>query len=648
MSFKNVPTHFIASFEKHKDDLALRWKERNTELFQELTYGQFYEKIEYLAVALINLGLKRQDKVALIADISCECTIADMALQFNGAVSVPRGTDSTKQDLGYIVSHSRAQIAFVHYPSEIDKIEEGLEGYDHKVEKFIVLNNYVSERHADRAFGFNDLIEKGHQLIEQEREKYLTELERRQKETGAEDLSTIVYTSGTTGLPKGAMLTHSNIDFTLQSFSKYVPLDSNDRTINLLPPWHIFGRAIEYITLLSGATMIYTDTRRLAQDLIDTRPTFLPAVPRVWQLLYDRFYQHLKNAGQEQNFIKYRHYLIKYYRSKNALLNRQNLFAPIGLGKRVWHRFEGLIGVVVHYIPRKLGDFFVFRKIKDALGGELRLGVVGASATAYYLDEFFQAIGINLLEGYGMTETSAIISIRDRNCNIPGALGRHIDETEIKLIDETGRDVTNIPGAKGTLHTRGPHVMKGYYNNPELTRKVLDKGGWMNTGDVAALTTDKRICILGRSKDTIVLSNGENLEPTPIEEKLKESDYIDHVMIVGQDQKYLGALIVPNEKELSDHVRKVGIRGSSLSGWLEESAVKALYKKEISHLVNEQNGFKVFEHIIDFRLLDKEFEKGDELSNTMKLRRHIVTEKYQDLIQQIFRDKKASSKAAVH
>ena len=298
-----------------------------------------------------------------------------------------------------------------------------------------------------------------------------------------------------------------------------------------------------------------------------------------------------------------------------------------------------------YFIPKRMGDLLIFRKLVDATGGEIRVPVAGGSALPYHVDEFFEAIGIPIREGYGLTETCAVVSIRPSDHIVSGTVGLPVNGLEVRLIDEAGQDVTGIPDAQGTLHTRGPHVMRGYYKEPEKTAAVLDSEGWFNTGDVVKITVHGDLCIVGRSKDTVVLAGGENVEPTPIEEKLKQSDYIDHVMIVGQDQKTLAALIVPDEDELGQYARRLGIRSTSLNAWLEDPRVRELYKKEIAGLINRTEGFKSFEHVTDFRLLSKRFEKGDELNNTMKIRRHVVTQRYQHLIDEIYGVRETADRA---
>lgn len=643
--FHSLAHRFEESFETYSDRLAMRWRERGSEVFYEMNYRQLAKKVRALATALVELGVPRQEAVALIADVSPEWTIADLAIQLIGAIDVPRGTDSTSEDLGYIIQHSGARTVFVHYSSEIDKIERGLVSRASgtpgaspvRIERYIVLNDHVSGKHAERAVALSDLLDRGEDLIFEQSPAF-EEVARRIQCGTPEDLAAIVYTSGTTGVPKGVLLTQANFSFQLNRTPEVFALDPDkqERGMNLLPPWHIFGRAVEYNLLLVGASITYTDIRHLAQDMRDIRPTFFPAVPRIWEGFYNKIYAGLKAIGKEETFLKYKHYAVQYSKAKRALRGKERIFVQRSFLQAAFVRLLALGRCLFYYIPKRMGDLLIFRKLVDATGGEIRVPVAGGSALPYHVDEFFEAIGIPIREGYGLTETCAVVSMRPADHIVSGTVGRPVNGLEVKLIDEVGQDVTKTPDAQGTLYTRGPHVMRGYYKEPEKTAAVLDAGGWFNTGDVVKITVHGDLCIVGRSKDTVVLASGENVEPTPIEEKLKQSDYIDHVMIVGQDQKTLAALIVPDEEELGPYARRLGIRSTSLSAWLEDPRIRELYKKEIAGLINNTEGFKSFERVTDFRLLSKRFEKGDELNNSLKIRRHVVTQRYQHLIDEIY------------
>ena len=626
---------FSNSFKLYSDKLALRWRDDN--VFKEMTFYELEQVTRSLAAGLLTLKIKKKQHIGLIADVGQNWVISDLAIQQIGAVDIPRGTDSTADELGYIISHSGAKIVFVDHAGEIDKIEKGIKKKKYRITKYIVMDNKVSRKHARKALTMESLIEKGKKALANKNSKEAKELNKRAKTIKSDDLATIIYTSGTTGEPKGVMTTHGNLGFQLNLLPSLMYVSTDDSALTLLPPWHIFGRIAEYLFLAVGCSITYTDVKNIGDDLKTFKPTFVPAVPRIWEGVYNKVMSNVKKSGKEGLFdtfkgvaMKYNHY-VRILENREISYKKQNIFA--GIGKKIAAIFMAMI----YFIPKKLGDVLIFKKVLAATGGNLRASISGGGALPSYIDEFFSAIGVKILEGYGMTETSPIISVRLPERPVPGTVGPIIRDTEYKMIDLEGRDVSDILGAKGTLHIRGPQVMKGYYKNSKKTKEVLSEDGWINTGDLVRINTNGEISIVGRSKDTIVLVGGENVEPTPIEEKLKESKFIDHVMCVGQDEKSIGALLVPNEDELKQYAKADGLSGSTLKEWIKLPEVNKLYKKEVNCLVNADTGFKNFERVTVFRLLTKPFEQGDELNNTLKLKRHVVAGKYQNLVDEMFK-----------
>jgi long-chain acyl-CoA synthetase len=290
-------------------------------------------------------------------------------------------------------------------------------------------------------------------------------------------------------------------------------------------------------------------------------------------------------------------------------------------------------------IPALILDGVVLKKLRALVGGEFRGTISGGGALQPHVDEFFNFIGIPVLEGYGMTETSPVLAVRTWSNLVIGTVGPLFPHTEIRIVDlqngailypDTSRRGGGR-GLRGEIHVKGPQVMRGYYKDPEGTGRVL-RDGWMNTGDIGMVTYNDCLKILGRSKDTIVLLNGENIEPVPIEARLVESSYIDQCMVVGQDQKSLGALIVPS----LEHFRMAEIPAQSLADIVASSEARRLVEEDIRRLVNHDSGFKAFERITDWRFVPKAFEVGDEMTNTFKLKRHVITERYADRIAEMF------------
>ncbi len=624
------------AYRLYADRTALQYRNEGG-VFESMTFRELEETTRALAVALINMKIKQKQHVGLIADVGHLWTICDMALQRIGAVDVPRGTDSTADELGYIISHSGSKIVFVADVKEIDKIEKGLKKKRYKVTKFIVMDSKVPKKYSRKALALDALIDKGQALLDKPKApKDVTELEKRAKKISPDDLATIIYTSGTTGEPKGVMTTHSNFAFQLNVMPKLLEVGPEDRGLTLLPPWHIFGRIAEYLFLSTGCSVTYTDVKNIGEDMRNIKPTFVPAVPRIWEGVYNKVMANVKKGGKEGIFNFFKKIAVAFNNNLRVLENREILYSKRFFLVTLGLKLKSFIMCLLLWPLKGLGHVLVFKKVLAATGGKLRASISGGGALPSHIDEFFQAIGITIIEGYGMTETSPIISARLPERIVPGTVGPAIEQTEMRLIDLEGNDVTGILGAKGTLHVKGPQVMQGYYKNPKKTKEVLTSDGWMNTGDLVRINTNGEISIVGRSKDTIVLVGGENVEPTPIEEKLKSSAYIDHVMAVGQDQKNIGALIVPNEEELKAYCKANGISSGSLKEMIANDAVQKLYKQEINEQVSSQTGFKGFERVGPFRLLEKPFEQGDELNNTLKVKRHVVNDKYEKLIDQMY------------
>ena len=638
----NVQTYVEAiqqSFKKNASRLALRYREGGED-FKTLTYAELEKQVNLVAAGLAAIGVKPKDHVGLIADVSHYWMTAHLAIQLNGAADVPRGTDSTGPELGYILQHAGCSIVFVHNAAQIKKIEAGLKGFKHKVKKYIVLNDEKVK--GSNVMTLSELKAEGEKLIKKGG-KALADFESRAGKVVPSDLSCIVYTSGTTGEPKGVMLSHGNFASQLRVIPEILKVGPSDSGLTLLPPWHVFGRITEMMFISIGAAITYTDIKHIGDDMRTVKPTYVPAVPRIWEGVYNKIIGNVKKAGKEPIFNKFKTAALQYNHFLSLLTGKEKRPVKRNLLSAIGARVLGLLGAIVWFLPKKLGDILVFKKVLAATGGRLKASLSGGGALPSYIDDFFRAIGVRILEGYGLTETSPVLSVRRMERIIPGTVGPLIAGTEYKIIDLEGRDVTRVPGAKGTLHVRGPQVMQGYYKNPKKTAEVLTPDGWFNTGDLVVMNYSGEISIVGRSKDTLVLVGGENVEPTPIEEKLKESPYIDHVMLVsrafGEDQKVLGALIVPNADNLAEWCKKNGVRGD-LAQWVKDPKVLAMYRQEINKYINTENGFKNFEKVGVFALLKKPFEQGDELNNTLKVRRHVVAEKYAKLIDEMYANAK--------
>lgn len=593
-------------------------------IFDGPSYKELYETGLDLAAALVSVcELKPREHVALLADNRIEWIIADYAVILAGAADVPRGTDATAFDMEYIVNHAGCRIVFIENQATWEKfsaVADKLPGVEH-----VVFMSAVKTGNTKwQCHNMQDLLKEGKRLPKEKIGKRIAGIE-------PGDLFTLIYTSGTTGAPKGVMLTHGNIISQIRNLP--LGFTQNDVMLSILPVWHIFERAFEIISIASGAKTAYTNVKNLKADIQTVKPTFMASAPRLWESIYNGVMARVAEGSPlRRGLFRAAVTLSHIYRQALREIQGQNLhILPQGFVPRLASIMISLLTVLTIFLPALLFDAVVLTKIRAATGGRLRATISGGGALPLHIDEFFNDIGIPVLEGYGMTETSPIISVRLPGNAVIGTVGPLYKETEIRLIDiASGRTIfpgTDYFGKKGELHIKGPQVMAGYYKNPEATAKVLN-GGWMNTGDLAIMTANGCLKIVGRSKETIVLMNGENVEPVPIESKILESSYVEQCMVVGQDQKFLGVLVVPRTEALKQF--------GDLAAIAKSEEAKKLIRTDIARLISGENGFKAFERIGGIAVLGNLWEKDRELTAKLSLRRHVITDIYATEIAQMY------------
>ncbi|MBL8022113.1 MAG: long-chain fatty acid--CoA ligase [Leptospirales bacterium] len=628
MKPKQNPTNLAEVYRQSAErfgDTAAFCTRNEEKKFVPITFRELYEAGVNLATALIDLGVKARDHVVILADNRREWIIADYGTILCGAADVPRGTDVTDGDVQYIVPHSDARVVFVENGSTLSKVQRNLNHLT-DIRCIIVMDDEgVSVGH--QVMRMTDLISKGREL----RSKGDKRVEDRMAGIKPDDLFTIIYTSGTTGAPKGVMLTHANMISQLVN----IPIDigPGDRFLSILPVWHSFERVFEMGTIARGATQYYSNVRNIREDMRLVQPTFMASAPRLWESVHQGIQAKVQSSPLISRVLFRAAYFcaqrvkraIRFLRGNQLDLEGRNPIWSFCLA--LWH----IPMVGLFFLPHLALDAIVLRKIRAATGGELRGTVSGGGALPFHIDEFFNTIGIPVYEGYGLTETSPGLAFRTPGRLVLGSVGAMFPQTELRLVDVDSRKIIYPPtrGVKGEVHVRGPQVMKGYYKASEMTARVLTGDGWFNTGDLGLMTYNNTLKLVGRSKETVVLLNGENVEPVPIENKIMQSPLIDHVMIVGQDKNFLGALVVPVLDRFKEH-------GSTHEDLARSEEVRRAILKEVRDSVTSQNGFKAFERVNDVRLLPKTFEVGDELSAKMSMKRHIITEKYQTLIESMY------------
>ncbi|EOQ87976.1 AMP-binding enzyme [Leptospira yanagawae serovar Saopaulo str. Sao Paulo = ATCC 700523] len=591
--------------------------------FKGRTFSDIFQEAENLALSLLQLGLQPGDRIGLMADNRTEWAIADIATLLNGAVNVPRGSDSTPQEIEYILTHSESKYCFVEHEKLYDSLKPIFGNT--KVEKVIILDpNFVSK--DPMVVNLSTLVKDGESL-----RKNLPSLELRSKQVKPDDLFTIIYTSGTTGMPKGVMLTHQNMVYNVVKVPPRVGLKSSDRTLSILPVWHIFERAIDYAIIAEGASIAYTNIRDLRDDFQKIKPSFMASAPRLWENLYLGIKQKLEKAPEnKKKLFDFAYDICKKFKDGQDYLAGNKLLTK---EESPFERMKNTtisIGYVLNlFLLAKVLDGLVFSKIRDVLGGQLTGTISGGGALPAHVDEFFNVIGIPVYEGYGMTECAPIISVRSVGHVVQGSVGKWPEGTVVKIVNDQGESVAK--GKMGVIHIKGPQVMKGYYKNEEATKKaVVD--GWMNTGDLGFISFNDTLSVRGRVKDTIVLLGGENVEPVPIENLLLENAMINQVIVVGQDQKSLTALVWPDK----DRMKEAGLQWKEGEDLNQNKDVRQYYQNIIKKQISSENGFKSFEKLSDFRFLPKAMEVGDELTNLFKMKRNVIHDKYKDLIKSMY------------
>lgn len=604
--------------------------------FLPVSFQELYETGLDLATALISLGVQAGEHVGLIADNRLEWIICDYGVLLAGAADVPRGTDITDEELVYILNHADARVVFIENLSTLEKFQRCHHRLK-KVEKVILMS---AAGEAPRGvLRLEDLIREGARL----RRAGDRSAQERAAAVKPDDLFTIIYTSGTTGTPKGVQLTHANMCSQIAN----LPFDlrPGDRTLSILPIWHSYERIFEMVAISMGACTYYTSIRAIGEDLKVVRPTLMASAPRLWESLYQKILGNVKSAPPLKQALFHAAYRCarNVHRAERFFAGQELDMTGRGLAESIRLALARAIGWVVSIVPFRVLDRLVLKKLRDIVGGRFRGTISGGGALQPHVDEFFNVIGIPVLEGYGLTETSPVLAVRTWKNLVLGTVGHPYPETEIRIVDlHTGEILYPNTwkrghglGLRGEIHVRGPQVMRGYYKDPEGTARVL-RDGWFNTGDIGMITHNKCLKILGRSKDTIVLLSGENVEPVPIEARLVASPLIEQCMVVGQDQKSLGALIVP----AVDGFRREGLKAAGIAEILPREDAHRLIDAEIRRLIAAETGFKPFERIAVWRFVPQSFEVGDELTNTFKLKRHVITDRYASIIAEMFGQEK--------
>jgi long-chain acyl-CoA synthetase len=582
----------------------------------KFTYRELAIQVKLFATGLQSLGIQPQTGVALFADNSPRWLIADQGIMLMGAFNAVRSSQAETQELLSILDNSNASALVVEDIKTLKKISSKL--VDLPISLIILLSDEVSDLDISiKLVNFTQTIDLG-------RSAAFTPVALKKT-----DLATLIYTSGTSGNPKGVMLSHGNLLHQINTCGTVIPAVPGLKVLSILPSWHSYERSCEYYLLSQGCTQIYTNIRYFKQDLKDYQPKCIVVVPRLLESLYEGIQKQFReqSASQQQLVNTFLDLSKKYIEARRIVEGLSLECLTPSLSQKLSARAQMSILAPIHAIADKL----VYTKIRSATGGKIDNIISGGGSLAKHLDLFFEIVGINILVGYGLTETAPITNVRRPWQNLRLTSGKPLPGTEIKIVDVETRKPVSI-GQKGLVLIRGPQVMQGYYRDPEATAKAIDPDGWFNSGDLGMLTVNNDLTITGRAKDTIVLSNGENIEPTPIEDACLRSQYISQIVLVGQDQKSLGALVIPNSEAL-----QVWVDSQNLPLDLANSKIIDLFRDELNREVKNRPGYRADDKIAVIKLISEPFSiENGLLTQTMKIRRPVVMERYHGMIDEMF------------
>jgi len=593
MAIRTVCDIFYHAVDTHRKPEHLRYKKDGT--WRGISSDEFRTAVEELSMGLRELGLERGDKVAILSENRPEWAIADLATLAAGAVDAPVYATLTPAQVLYILNDSEARAVFVSNAVQAAKVAE------------------VRSRagHLEHVIRFDPAPIEGTLHVDEVRARGRAALAKdqgavreRAGEVQPDDLATLIYTSGTTGDPKGVMLTHNNLVSNVLAAAKVFPqLGKDDVCLSFLPLCHSFERTSGHnFMLYAGAAIAYAESvEKVPENMGEVRPTVMGSVPRLYEKMYARVNE--KVAGDPPL--------------------RQKIFRwAIGVGREVFrHKVERTEPGALLKLKFALADKLVFSKIKARVGGRLRLFVSGGAPLAREIAEFFGAAGLLICEGYGLTETSPVITCNRPDWIKPGTVGLPLEQVEVKI------------AADGEILARGPNIMKGYFKKPEATAEAIDAEGWFHTGDIGVIDKDGFLVITDRKKDILVTSGGKNIAPQPIENRIKTNPFFAEVVMIGNRRNFPAALVVPNFDTLEKWARGQGITGSR-EDLVKRPEVVAQYERLVNDLTPD---LAQFEKIKKITLIAREFTiEAGELTPTLKVKRRVVEEKYRDLIDRMY------------
>jgi len=563
-----------------------------------ISYKELYERTEALAFGLVKLGVKKGSKVSIISENRPEWVYADMAILGLNAIDVPLYPISTADSIQYMLKDSGAIGIVVSNKFHLNKVQKIWNKCPDL--KFIIVMNDIELEGAENIYTMNQVMELGKIYKNEEPDLFKNSL----KLPVEDDLCTIIYTSGTTGEPKGVMLTHKNIISNVIASHKAFNMNQEDLFLSFLPLCHIFERMAGYYTALAcGATIAYAESiEKIATNLSEVKPTVMTAVPRLFERMYSKI---IKNIEKEPE-------------SKRKIFNWA---LQVGRDFQDFKRNSASVPVSLT-IKHKLADKLVFSKLREKMGGRLKFFISGGAALPRSLGEFFFSVGIKILEGYGLTETSPVIAVNRENDFKFGTVGKPIEGVEVKIAKD------------GEILVHGPNVMKGYYNKKKETEEVFSDG-WFHTGDLGVFDAEGFLIITDRKKHLFKTSTGKYIAPTPIENLFLASKYIDQFVIIGDRRMFVTALVVPDFEALKEYADAHRIQYKDEKDLIQKKQIYDFLEEEFSKF---QKKLANYEKVRKFALLDHPFSiESGEMTPSLKIKRNVIEQRYKDLIEDMYK-----------
>lgn len=585
---------FLYAVKNHFREDALNYKEDKE--WKPISSAEMLSRIENIAMGLHAIGVRQGEKISILAANSPEWTITDAGCQLVGIVDVPIYTTLSPKSIQYIINDSGAKVFFLQNREIYEYIEKILPNCA-SLEKLVFFE--AAGVLDDRSISLNEL-EKIGQSLKLEKPDLIKELSEKPKPN---DVATLIYTSGTTGKPKGVMLSHQNLLSNAIDAGEKYSFTPEDTPLSVLPLSHVFERTGMYLYILNGMAVHYAESiEKVPENLKEVKPTIFVGVPRIFEKVYAK--AKLKSA--EENRIK------------------EKIFDwAIETGREVALRKEKKIIISKSLaLKHNIADKLVYSKLRNFFGGNLRFCITGGAALSDSIYLIFMGAGIPIMQGYGLTETSPVISSNNPDSVKLGTVGKPIRNVKVRIAED------------GEIETSGPNVMIGYYNKPEATNKAFTNDGWFKTGDIGKLDEDNFLQVTDRKKELFKTSGGKYIAPSPIEQKIKGSRFVNQVALIGNNRKFVSALIVPNFEQLKSYAKLKNIEVKDHAEMCVHPEIVNLFKRQIDKECTELARFETVKKIV---LLPEELTvENGELTPTLKIKRRVVDSKYQKVIDKIY------------